>query len=503
MRIILGFMLWAALAAHAQWDNKPLPAGAGAVVPYDTLTGRILFAAGYVNSLPVLFTSGDEGATWQSKALDRPILKLFTRPAPSGFLRLDGDLYAVHLIGSDWLAGFRCEMRRSSDSGATWSVIYTNSESCNVVPDPGSPQLFYATGIGESGAYLARSSDGGATWVQLYTLRLWASGLHVGSDGTVYALVYNLSVSRDRGDTWIPLLNREQAGGGVNAVLAQRHPVYGDKFVIAATTNGIWLTKDAGVSWQPAGLQGFDIQTLNPIVEGESDRLKVVLGFRDGVAVWTETSIAALANGLPAFVGSATVTGGRYVTVNGTLSICADLQSCVGGTLPHTESLVEFRNSTTGHYFMTLAGAEADALDQGAAGPGWARTGRAFKEYADARATPYSVRPSCRFYGTPGIGPDSHFYSLDERECAKVKLDQGWTFEAGSVFAAQLSAYIYDAGIGKYRLDCKEQRPVYRLYNNRFAQNDSNHRYVDDLALYEVMQAQGWKGEGMVFCALP
>jgi hypothetical protein len=42
---------------------------------------------------------------------------------------------------------------------------------------------------------------------------------------------------------------------------------------------------------------------------------------------------------------------------------------------------------------------------------------------------------------------------------------------------------------------------VKRVYNKRFAQNDSNHRYVTTDVLYQQMIAQGWAGEGIVFCA--
>ena len=46
--------------------------------------------------------------------------------------------------------------------------------------------------------------------------------------------------------------------------------------------------------------------------------------------------------------------------------------------------------------------------------------------------------------------------------------------------------------------------PVWRLYNNRAAQNDSNHRYTTDLVVYATLIARGpWKGEGIVMCAQP
>ena len=34
-------------------------------------------------------------------------------------------------------------------------------------------------------------------------------------------------------------------------------------------------------------------------------------------------------------------------------------------------------------------------------------------------------------------------------------------------------------------------------------QNDSNNRYITDPAIYQQMVNQGWRGEGVVFCALP
>jgi serine protease len=43
--------------------------------------------------------------------------------------------------------------------------------------------------------------------------------------------------------------------------------------------------------------------------------------------------------------------------------------------------------------------------------------------------------------------------------------------------------------------------PVYRLYNNRFAQNDSNHRFTPSRDAREQMLAAGWRDEGVAFCA--
>jgi len=42
---------------------------------------------------------------------------------------------------------------------------------------------------------------------------------------------------------------------------------------------------------------------------------------------------------------------------------------------------------------------------------------------------------------------------------------------------------------------------VYRLYNNRFAFNDSNHRFTSRFPEIALLEAQGWHYEGVAFCA--
>jgi len=103
----------------------------------------------------------------------------------------------------------------------------------------------------------------------------------------------------------------------------------------------------------------------------------------------------------------------------------------VGAVLPAAQTpsdthVIEFYNTDLQHYFVTGFAAEATAVDNGAAGPGWTRT-------APTR-------------------------------CG-----------AGTI-------------------------PVYRAYNNRFAQNDSNHRYATDPALLNPLLLQGWTAEGVVLC---
>ena len=157
-----------------------------------------------------------------------------------------------------------------------------------------------------------------------------------------------------------------------------------------------------------------------------------------------------------------------------------------------TTPVVEFYNSTLVHYFITADPNEAAAIDAGAAGPGWTRTGETFKSGGPNRV--------CRFYGNPDInpvsglrrGPNSHFYTIDADECALVKQDNGWRFES----------YDFNAWPKTGATTCPTGSvPVYRAYNARFTFNDSNHRYTVKQSIYNQMVASGWNGEGVVFCA--
>ncbi len=164
---------------------------------------------------------------------------------------------------------------------------------------------------------------------------------------------------------------------------------------------------------------------------------------------------------------------------------------------PPTLNVVEFYNVNLNHYFVTGGAGEISSIESGGAGPGWSRTGDMFRAYPDPAQ---GTQPVCRFYGNPAInpatglrrGPNSHFYTINPGECEFVKQDVGWVYE-GIAF----HAYPLSTGGG-----CASgQVPIYRVYNGRWQQNDSNHRFTTSLATYNQMIAAGWGAEGIVMCA--
>ncbi|MEP7083362.1 MAG: hypothetical protein ABI854_01395, partial [Betaproteobacteria bacterium] len=157
-----------------------------------------------------------------------------------------------------------------------------------------------------------------------------------------------------------------------------------------------------------------------------------------------------------------------------------------------TTRVVEFYNIDLDHYFITADVDEAAAIDAGAAGAGWHRTGQGWMSGGPTRV--------CRFYGSPDLnpvtgnraGPNSHFYTIDSAECAAVKRDIGWRFES----------YDFNGWPTSFGTCPADTIAVTRMYNNRFAENDSNHRYVIDDAIKAEMVAKAWVSEGVVFCAI-
>lgn len=152
---------------------------------------------------------------------------------------------------------------------------------------------------------------------------------------------------------------------------------------------------------------------------------------------------------------------------------------------PPPPEVTEFVNDLTGHYVLVRDPAERAAVEAGAAGPGWRRTGYSFQvrdpgtEVVDGNV--------CRFYAP---GANSHFHTGFAAECSYLRDNAtGWIFEKFD-FSAPL-AY----GNCEFMMT-----PVHRLYNNRHTVGDPNHRYAADAEVRAEMLARGWIDEGIAFC---
>jgi serine protease len=151
-------------------------------------------------------------------------------------------------------------------------------------------------------------------------------------------------------------------------------------------------------------------------------------------------------------------------------------------------SVVEYHHSPSGQYFVTAEPAEQAFLDAGGLGATWLRTGFSFR--ATAPDATIDV-PVCRFFGTPGVGPNEHFYTGDATECAKVRADPLWQAEGVAFRAALPVGGACAAG----------RAAVVRLWLPGGEAQGSRHRYLVDAIEIARMGSAGWVVEGPVFCA--
>lgn len=165
--------------------------------------------------------------------------------------------------------------------------------------------------------------------------------------------------------------------------------------------------------------------------------------------------------------------------------------------------VIEYFNRHLVHYFIAAEGEETAALDTGWGGPGWERTGLTFTGWKLDAAIDQSISVNvCRFYGSPILGPNSHFFTTEGSECELLKRvaaqtppgQPKWNYE-GSAFRVETA----------HRGQCRQgQLRVLRLYNNGFARGiDSNHRYTTRVDVAQTMVDAGWTLEGTAFCVYP
>lgn len=170
-------------------------------------------------------------------------------------------------------------------------------------------------------------------------------------------------------------------------------------------------------------------------------------------------------------------------------------------TVASNVEVVEYYSAGLDHYFMSAGTDEIALLDRGGDGD-WKRTGQSMLAWARLSDAPPGASPVCRFYAA---GPNSHFYTGSAQECDYLKTlerDQraraaaagkpflGWAFETIAFYAVMPEN-------GR----CPgTMKPVYRSYNNRAAQMDSNHRFTTDTLQRDSMTGS-WGYEGVVFCS--
>ncbi|HTS22753.1 MAG TPA: hypothetical protein VMN79_13190 [Casimicrobiaceae bacterium] len=143
---------------------------------------------------------------------------------------------------------------------------------------------------------------------------------------------------------------------------------------------------------------------------------------------------------------------------------------------------VEYYDAAWNMYFVTAFPDEIAALDGGAFGGAWKRTGETFNVWTDPAD---GLVPTCRFFSATFAPKSSHFYTPYAAECASL-MGTVWLYE-GIAFYLRLADDDGQCPGGSI--------PVFPLYNNGMG-GAPNHRYTTSFQILYAMENMGWSQEG-------
>ena len=166
------------------------------------------------------------------------------------------------------------------------------------------------------------------------------------------------------------------------------------------------------------------------------------------------------------------------VAASAAFGIAALAIALPAAALEPTAHVVEFYNASLNHYFITAFPEEAAMLDAGTAVTGWARTGVAWNAWQGAGESATAV-PVCRFFGTPGVGPNSHFYTAERRGVRDGQDKPELDLRGDRVLHRRAARRRLRDGT----------EPVYRSFYPGATVSESNHRFLPDLTMHQKMAA--------------
>ncbi|HVT59916.1 MAG TPA: hypothetical protein VHR45_16140 [Thermoanaerobaculia bacterium] len=259
-----GVGVWKSIDAGASWVPKLLTAGDQTIVvadPVDPLTV-------YVGAGGGLFKSSNGGATWTLLRPAGQINALAAAPSSPQVLYEAETSARTDLQG---VAGFVTSMWRSADSGTTWRELnlpYQAFVIDTVVVDPIDPNVLYVSGTAfysDPVFFSLSSRDGGATWQ--YIDGPWSPLLvDPRRPSTLFAVsdgtVYR---SDDGGASWSPAGPPHDTGFFALSLAldpASGALYAGGELLPTPRQGQIWKSRDGGLTWSLAHQRASAIVAL-------------------------------------------------------------------------------------------------------------------------------------------------------------------------------------------------------------------------------------------------
>jgi hypothetical protein len=192
-------------------------------------------------------------------------------------------------MANELYVGTRKGLMEYRQAGGEWRLHRTSfvgEPVSSVLPDARDGTLYAALNLGHFGVKLHRSEDGGATWREL-PAPAYPAGMESdspdGKDGPSVSLIWTLAaggadqpgwiwagtipgglfLSKDRGESWslveslwsVPERTQWFGGGydepGIHTVCVD--PGDSSRLTVGVSCGGVWLSADAGESWQLGG----------------------------------------------------------------------------------------------------------------------------------------------------------------------------------------------------------------------------------------------------------
>lgn len=288
---------------HWEVRNNGLPSFLDVTVIGTTSTNVVLAATWEPPWSPALYRSTNQGISWT---------QVTTCPLDSTAVSI-----AVSATGEIYMGTVGSKVYRSSDDGATWTILYPNASYIRGILISPNGSVFLGANNG-----VFRSTDNGTTWIRI----LNPAGLTITNTAIVYASWSAngwIGKSTDNGNTWsqIPAppaimglswhssgaLFGNWAGRGVRVTRDEGNTwevapipimiIYSlavkvDGMLFAGTDNGFFRSTNSGASWEAKPVQpGLPYPySQNSILDIVTSQSGVIFVAAYGAGIWKSTN---------------------------------------------------------------------------------------------------------------------------------------------------------------------------------------------------------------------